>query len=187
MGMRLLMVLLVGSVCVVMAGAASCTVAEGRDAADSAIDFLCLLNANQSDYYFHRGQWTKAVAALDREIALNPTDLDPYSSAAWLLWSNGQVEEAMHYYDRMIAANPDDPEGYFTVGTYYQFHNRYAEALPWFEQALAHGLRSPERHMYGHTLEHLGRTADALAFWKKLAAEDPKDEVAKRQVARLSK
>ena len=188
MSRRLLIMLLLGG-CVLSAPAhtATCSVAEGRAAAQDAVDFLLSLTGNQADHYFHSGQWRQAVAMLDRQIELNPTDIDPYSSAAWLLWSNGRLDEAMHYYDRMIAASPADQEGYFIIGTYYyQFRRQYAEALTWYAQALDHGLKSPKRHMYGHTLEHLGRTADALAFWQKLHTEDPHDAVATREVERLT-
>ena len=64
---------------------------------------------------------------------------------------------------------------------------RYAEALPWLEKADALGVTSPHSHLLGHTLLKLGRRADALAFWQRLLAEDPKDEVARRQIDDLQK
>jgi hypothetical protein len=48
------------------------------------------------------------------------------------------------------------------------------------------GLPSPERRTYGHTLTRLGRNDDALAFWRKILADDPNDEVAKQQIEKLT-
>jgi len=187
MSRRLLAPLLFACCCLsIGAHAAVCTVAEARAAKQDAVEWLTYLTGNQVDHYFHLGKWNQAVAMLDRQIEITPADIDPYSSAAWLLWSNGRNDEAMRYYHRMIAADPNNPEGYFIIGTYYyQFRRQYADALGWYRLALDHGLQSPKRHMYGHTLEHLNRTADALAFWRQIAAEDPKDAVAARQITRL--
>ncbi len=55
------------------------------------------------------------------------------------------------------------------------------------QQAVALGLPSPQRHLLGHTLMKLGRTAEALAFWQKLLAEDPKDNVARNQIEAIKK
>ena len=158
-----------------------------RASAGDAVDFLVQLNEEVADEYFHSGEWDKAVAALDRVIVLQPKGLDAYANAAWLLWSTGKDADAMDHYHRMIAANPTDPEGYFIVGDMFFGRRRYAEALPWLEKAVSLGLTSPKRHMLGHTLLKLGRRADALAFWQRILADDPKDTVAQRQIEELQK
>ncbi len=158
-----------------------------RASAGDAVDFLVQLNEEVADHYFHSGEWEKAVAAFECVIALQPKGLDAYANAAWLLWSSGQDARAMDFYHRMVAANPTDPEGYFIVGEMFFGRKRYAEALPWVEKAVALGLTSPHRHLLGHTLLKVGRRADALAFWQRLLAEDPKDDVARRQIDDLQK
>jgi len=175
--------------CIVMplwAADAPMTIAEARRSTDDAIQFLVMLNDKTADAYFHTGEWEKAVVALDREVVLQPAGIEAYANAAWLLWSTGKDDAAMEFYQRMIAANPANPEAYFTVGGMFFNRRRYAEALPWLEKAVNLGLTGRERHVYGHCLRLLGRTADALAFWQKVLAEDPKDEVAKREIERLS-
>ena len=182
--MRMVLLLLVW--CCIMAPLrateAPLTPEAARAAAADAVDFLIQLNQEDADKYFHSGEWDKAVAALDRVIALQPTGLDAYANAAWLLWSTGHDDRAMDYYHRMVAANPTNPEGYFIVGEMFFGRRRYAEALPWLEKADALGVTAPHNHLLGHTLLKLGRRADALAFWQRLLAKDPKDEVVRRQI-----
>lgn len=162
------------------------TVDAARSSADDAVQLLVRLHEEIADQYFHSADWPKAVATLDQVITLEPTGIDAYASAAWLLWSSGKDDLAMDYYQRMIAANPTDPEGYFVVGSMFFSRRRYAEALPWLEKAIALGLHPPKSHLYGHALVYLGRTADALAFWQKQLADNPTDEVARREIPKLT-
>jgi len=152
-----------------------------------AVNFLIHLNEVVVDKYFHNGDWEKAVAAIDRVIALQPQGLEAYANAAWLLWSTGKDARAMDYYQRMVDANPKNPEGYFIVGSMFFGRRRYADALPWLEKAEGLGITSPHRHLLGHTLLKLGRNADALAFWQRVLAADAKDDVARRQIDELKK
>jgi len=171
-----------------LARAAPLTVEEARAASDRAVRLLLTVNQAFSDEYFHSGEWEKAVAALDRMIALRPDDVEPYTNAAWLLWSTNQVDRAMEYYSRMLENNPTDPAGYFTVGSYYYFTRRdYTAALPYLEKSIRFGAKPPESHLYGHCLEKLSKTAEALAFWQSLLTEHPDDEVAARQIEKLTR
>jgi tetratricopeptide (TPR) repeat protein len=145
------------------------------------------LNNDLAEQYFDNGAFDKSVAALDRVIVLDPSDIEPYATAAWLLWSSRHTQEAIAHYDRMIAANPDNPMGYFEYGFYYMRINRNEDAVKLLARAeQLGGLPSPQRHMYGHVLERLGRNAEALAFWRRVAVDDPKDTVAQQAIKRLT-
>jgi tetratricopeptide (TPR) repeat protein len=159
---------------------------EARRDAKATAGWLATLYERLADQHFHTGNWDDAVSALDRVIILKPVaGVDPYASAAWLLFSTGKMDEAMAMYQRMIEENPTDPDGYFELGMFYFRRHNYSEALAWFEKAVALGLPLPKRHMYGHTLSKLGRNADALAFWEQVLVEEPTNEVAQREVVRL--
>lgn len=162
------------------------TADEARASADAAIELLVQVNENIADHYFHQGVWDKAVAAFDRIIALRPHVVDSYANAAWLLWSAGKHDDAKRFYERLVTANPENPEAYFIVATYYMYRKEPQLALPWLQQAVEHGLDSPKRHLYGHALEQVGRTEDALAFWRRCLAEDPSDAVAQQQIGKLT-
>ena len=184
---RLMLVMLLAGVAG-LAQAAPLTAREAREAAGDAVAMLWTVNQAFVDEYFHTGEWEKAVVVNERLISLRPHDIDPYSNAAWLLWSTDQVERAMALYQRMLAANPDNPEGYYIIGHYFFFTRRdYAAALPYLENSIKHGATPPQNHLYGHCLAKLDRTADALAFWRQLLADYPDNGVAKNEIEKLTK
>ncbi len=161
------------------------TPAQARAISAECTDALVQLNQSLSDNYYHTGAFMQAVGVLERVTVLDPHLIDAYASAAWLAWSSKETARAQQIYDRMLAANPDSADAYFEVGVFNMRLKKDEEALRWFGEAIAHGLTGPRRHLYGHTLTRLGRTAEALAFWQKLAADDPADEVAKREAEKL--
>lgn len=164
----------------------ACTPAEARAMVADAVGQLCMLYDLQSARYFNDDEWPKAIAMFDQMIRLEPRNYEPYANAAWLLWSTGKHDRAMDYYQRMVAADPDNPETYYIVAAYYFTRRVYADSIPWLEKAIAHGLTSPKRHMYGHALRYLGRTQDALAFWRRVLAEEPEDTVAQKEIEKLT-
>ena len=164
------------------------TAAAARQSAADAVEMLIEVNQALADHYFHTGEWDNTVTALDRVITLRPTDVNAYANAAWLLWSTDKTDRALAFYRRMIENNPTNPEAYYIVGQYYFFTRRdYKEALPYLEQAVQFGITGVKRHLYGHCLKQLGRTADALAFWRQQLADDPTNDVAKKEIEKLEK
>ena len=161
--------------------------ATARALAGDARQSIDTLLLRAEDAAFHTpGEWTKAIADLNRSIELDPSGVERYADAAWLLWSSGNKAQAIDFYNRMIVANPKDPEAYFVYGFYYFQQKDYAQAVKWLETAEALGIKSPERHTYGHALTLSGRHDEALAFWRKVLADDPKDEVARRAIDELT-
>jgi len=155
--------------------------------AEDAAQFISTLLQRAADASFHTPAWSKTVRDLNRSLELDPVGVDRYADAAWLLWSSGKYDEALDFYHRMIMANPQNPEAFFELGWYYDNTLKNdTEAVKWLERAEALGLKSPKRHLYGHVLTRLGRTNEALAFWRKVLADDPKDEVAQRSIDELT-
>jgi tetratricopeptide (TPR) repeat protein len=163
------------------------TPAQARAEAAAAVQALMGYEAAAADGCFHTGNFAGAITILERSILLDPHSVEPYANAAWLAWSLGEKERALDLYQRMIAGNPDDPEGYLQFGIFYMRINDDANALRQLEMAIARGLTSPRRHIYGHILARTGRAADALAFWRRVLTEEPKNGVAQREVQRLEK
>ncbi len=162
------------------------TASDARASRDEAVAQLVEINNALGDHYFHTGAWDRTVAALERVIRLAPEAVDAYANAAWLLWSTNKTEQALAYYHRLIANNPDNPEAYYIFGQYYFTRKQYQEALPQLQRAVALGLTSPKRHVLGHCLVKLERPQDALAFWRRVLAEEPGNEVAAREINKLT-
>ncbi len=153
--------------------------------ANAAVKDLETLQQYSADRSFERGEWEKTVSTLDKSIVLNNEGVEKYAVAGWLLWSTGKHEEAINYYNKMILANPNNPDAYFEYGFYYFTQKNDQEAARWFQTAVALGLTSPKRHMYGHTLKRLGLKDEALKFWNKVLAEEPGNEIARKEVDKL--
>ncbi|HEY3379902.1 MAG TPA: tetratricopeptide repeat protein [Armatimonadota bacterium] len=168
------------------AHAESVTPETARALAASTEQTLVELNSVVVDQYFHQGQFEQCVTILNRVIELNPIGTDAYSTITWLLWSTGRSQEAIPYNARMVANNPTDPDAYFQVGVFYVRLKNDEEAVKWLAKAVELGLPSPQRHMYGLALTRLGRNAEALAFWQRVLADDPKDAIARREIDRLN-
>ena len=184
--MRVLLLLALPGMLAGIAGAAPLTAKEARDSAAQAVELILDINNTIAETYFHTGEWNKTVAALERVIALNPSDINAYANAAWLLWSSGNTDAAIALYQRMVEKNPSSSEAYYVYGSYHYFRRQWKEALPLLEQAVKLGVPSPKNHLYGHCLEKLERKQDALAFWRQLLTADPRDEVAKKQLDKLT-
>ena len=184
--MRVLLLLALPGMLAGIAGAAPLTAKEARDSAAQAVEMILDINQTIANTYFHTGEWNKTVAALERVIALNPSDINAYANAAWLLWSSGNTDAAIALYQRMVEKNPYSSEAYYVYGSYHYFRQQWKEALPLLEQAVKLGVAAPKNHLYGHCLEKLERKPDALTFWRQLLAADPKDEVAKKQIDKLT-
>jgi tetratricopeptide (TPR) repeat protein len=179
------LVLLLGIAGVALAADAPVTPAQARTVAEDCAEQVFRLNQSVADHYFHDGGFLQAVDVLERNFLLDPRDVETYASAAWLAWSGKDTDRAMRIYERMISANPDRATAYFEVGVFYMRTKRDAEAARWFADAVQRGLPSPQRHLYGHTLVRLGRTADAIAFWEMVLKENPNEAVAKRELEKL--
>jgi tetratricopeptide (TPR) repeat protein len=162
------------------------SVTDFRVRAAAMVRELIDINEAAGDALYHDGKWPESIVAWQRITALDPQGLDAYLNAALLLWSTGRNAEATEVRTRMIATNPKNPEAYFEVGLYYFNTRNDAEAVTWLAKAVELGLPSPKRHLYGHALNHLGRAADAQTFWQRLAKEDPADEVARRELDKLT-
>lgn len=164
---------------------ATLTPAQAREAAANAVDRLIELNNAASDHYFHSGEWDKAVLAIDRTLELDPTLVQMYATAAWLLRSSGKGQQALACLQRMVARNPESADAYFELGMYQVSTKNDADAVVAFARAVELGLPSPSRHMYGHALKRLGRVDEARAFWQKVLTEEPTNEVAQRELTKI--
>lgn len=124
----------------------------------------------KADEYFHDGHYEKAVHLQDRIIQLDPSDLEAYTVAAWLIWSLGREPEARRYLERCIAANPTAWASHHELGLH--LFERLGQAT----EALPHLLRAttlPSAPDLVHrTLAHAYYFAEqpslAVAVWQRL-------------------
>ena len=163
------------------------TPAEARALSADSEATIVDLNNEIADGYFHQGKFLQSVQVLERIIQLTPEGIEPYADAAWLLWSSGKTAEAIALYQQMLAANPSNANGYMEVGMFYVNRKHEAEALHYLAQAVQlGGLSREQRDLYGVILGRLGHTDDAVAFWRKVLADDQDDPIAQRELKHLT-
>ena len=143
------------------------------------------LFAEESDWWWHQGNYEQVIRCRETALFLDPTFVENYGLIAWLQWSMGHDAEAIRTLQRGISAVPTDPSVYFELGFHYFNTKRYVQAERYLRKAVDLGGDHLVRRMYAHCLEKLGRLDDALAVWKGLVESRPDDGTAKSNMERV--
>ena len=87
--------------------------------------------------YRERGDWTKALAELERATAIDPNDANAHVLLSTLLYYDGRPEEGLERMKIAIRLNPHHPTNYvFHLGQAYYILKRYDEAIETFKTGL---------------------------------------------------
>lgn len=130
---------------------------------------------NQTDDYWHDGDYPRIVA-LDRVITqADPQFLEAYSNGGWLMDSLGRTGDAESYYKLGIANNPRSAYAYWNLGFFYFNTTKdYAKAARAFEQDTQQPDASlNDWKMRGHAQEKAGQWDKAVATWRTIKAKWP--------------
>ncbi len=143
----------------------------------------------QSDVKFHAGDYMGAVALHRRIVALEPTDVESYSVASWLLWSSGKKDDALNFVQNGLKANPKDAEMWDAAGQHYNLQKLALKAETAFGKAIELAPKGKAdmmlRRRYGHAAQEAGHLAKSITIWSALVADFPKDAVNKNNLARV--
>lgn len=130
---------------------------------------------NQTDNYWHDGDYPRIVA-LDRVITqADPQFLEAYSNGGWLMDSLGRTGDAEAYYKLGITNNPHAAYAYWNLGFFYFNTTKdYAKAA----HAFVMDTRQPDADlndwkMRGHAQEKAGQWDQAVATWHTIKTKWP--------------
>ncbi len=130
---------------------------------------------NQTDEYWHDGDYPRIVA-LDRVITqADPQFLEAYSNGGWIMDSLGRTGDAEAYYKLGITNNPHAAYAYWNLGFFYFNTTKdYAKAAHAFEM----DTRQPDADlndwkMRGHAEEKARQWDKAVATWRTIKAKWP--------------
>lgn len=142
----------------------------------------------QSDVAFHDGNYEEAVAIHRAIVAYDPTDVESYSVAAWLLWSLGKGPDAIAFLNQGLKANPKDPEMWDATGQNYDLQKKFAEAKAAYAKAVE--LAGPKvdqmmRRRLAHASEKAGDLKGSIQTWQALVHDYPTEVVDKNNLARV--
>lgn len=153
--------------------------------AESAWDSASRALIQESDWWWHAGNYNQVNRCLEAVIFLNPKDVESYSVVAWLQWSMGNDEEAIHTLDRCIANNPENPRAYFELGFHYTRTKRWAAAEGPLRKCVELKGNLQMHKSYAHCLEKLGKLDECLQVWKMLKEKYPNDPVIENNYKRV--
>lgn len=144
----------------------------------------------KSDEAFHAGDYERAVGCHRAIVALDPTDVESYSVASWLLWSMGKGAEAVGFIERGLKANPKSPEMWDAAGQHFDLQKRFADSQNAYAKAVElSGKDAPQmlRRRYAHAAQHAGDLNTSIAVWRALVTDFPNEAVNKSNLARVEK
>jgi len=141
----------------------------------------------QADEHFHDGEYWEVIRCHRRLIAMDPTFIESYTNAAWLLWSLERESAALALLKRGCERNPEASQLHFDLGFYHFQGGRYALAAENFQRAADAGCQPTFRHMLAHALERSGNLTGSLREWEALQKLEPDSPVVSRQLARVKK
>jgi tetratricopeptide (TPR) repeat protein len=146
----------------------------------------------QSDKAFHAGNYPRAVNFHRQIVAIDPTDVESYSNAAWLLWSMGKGNDALAFLQKGIKANPKKAEMWEALGNHYgSFLKRPHEAQVAYTRAVQYSPRGANiqllRRRLAHAAEGAGDLQTSIATWRALVRDYPNIPVNRNNLARVEK
>jgi serine/threonine protein kinase/Flp pilus assembly protein TadD len=86
----------------------------------------------------------RALAAIDRSLALNPTDSRGLYLGAAVLWDRKEQAKADEWIRRAVQSDPTNPLMLYNVGCFYAIAGKTALALDHLESAMELGMRNVE-------------------------------------------
>jgi tetratricopeptide (TPR) repeat protein len=146
----------------------------------------------QSDKAFHDGNYPRAISFHRQIVAIDPTDVEAYSNAAWLLWSMGKGNDALAFLQKGIKANPKNADMWEAVGNHHgSFLKRHREAQVAYTRALEFSPAGANTQMLrrrlAHAAEGAGDLQTSLATWRALVRDYPNIPVNRNNLARVEK
>jgi tetratricopeptide (TPR) repeat protein len=142
----------------------------------------------QSDKAFHDGDYKTAIGFHRQIVALDPSDVESYSVAAWLIWSLGDGRAATEHLFKGVKANPKSAAAWNALGENYDLQQHPRPAMKSYAQALKLSPAKANTELLRRRLAHAARRAGdlptSIATWQSLVRDYP-SEVNKRNLKRV--
>ncbi len=142
---------------------------EANSAAQRAVDLDGKLSAAWTAFaavrYYLSFDFTASMLALEKAIALNPSDARARTHYSWQLGEAGQTREALEWAEQAILLDPLSPNVRTTAGQAYYLNRQFEEARVEFQKLLDMDPDSPTWRFYlGWVLEQQGKYDEAIAL-----------------------
>lgn len=151
-------------------------------------DALTVRLKEQADYWFEKGDFPRAIAALSVLFNLNPHGYEEATDLGWMLENVQRLDEALAVYVRYTRENPDDPDRGLPEADFYFRQKLYSRVPALLESGVATKRAHPNSYrVLAHAYDRMGRFRDSLRIWDLLVADHPEDAAAKVNRDRVAK
>ena len=163
--------------CLGVTGQAAPSAAQQQVQANGIVSGVVDTLWNQTDTYWHGGDYPRIVA-LDRIITeADPQFLEAYSTGGWLMDSLGRTQDAEAYYTLGTRNNPHAEYAYWNLGFFY-FGT--AHDYPAAARAFRLAVQQPDADLHdwkmlAHSYEKAGQWDTAVETWQQIRARYPHD------------
>lgn len=130
---------------------------------------------DQTDEWFHHGDYLRSVQAYRMAIAYDPDDFQSYFLGAWLLWSAEQNDESRKMFLEAVRTHPNSYEPYMELGFHWSGRRDYKQAALWLFHACRLGAPVEAWKTLAHSYEKLGELETALRVMQYAREIDPYD------------
>jgi len=117
-----------------------------------------------AEAYLGSRQNDLAIAALNKQIEINPYDEFAYNALGRAYWQERKYDDAVTAFRKQLEISPLDKFAHANLGTMYSEWRKYAEAAPELEKAVTLTPGNPELQVsLGDAYLNLGQDDKALA------------------------
>ena len=130
----------------------------------------------ETDHYWHEGDYNRIIGLIRPIVEVDPTFVDAYSSAAWLMWSQGDTAAADTFLQYGITKAPTAQKGEINYEFGWHLFNtkRYAQALPYLKKATDANVSFVTAYTtLGHCYRQLKRYDDSIKTWQTVIKKFP--------------
>ena len=139
-----------------------------------ALSTEILILFNQGVLYQNQRETSKAIAAYQRVLELDPAYFEAYNNMGLLYQEIGDFDRAILAYQKSIEINPGYEKALNNLGILYYLKDRYEEALECFQKAIAVRPENLESYLnLGILFKKQGQWDKALDSFQKALTIDP--------------
>jgi tetratricopeptide (TPR) repeat protein len=170
------------------ARAAAPSAAQSRATVEGVLSMIIDHVWEHGDQYWHDGRYTDRIATDRLVIQMEPSFLEPYSTAGWLLENTGKDDEALEIYRRATQVGPNEWKTWHELGTFHWQRKNYSEAIRVYERAVTkRGAPIFVWKQLAHCYEKSGQLQKALGTWNKIKEIAPSEPATAGNMARIQR
>jgi type IV pilus biogenesis/stability protein PilW len=133
-----------------------------------------LTHFNLGVQFYNQRQFSKAIQAYQKVIALDPTYIEAYNNLGIIYQEIGDFDRAFEAFQKSIEINPQYEKGHNNLGILFYLKGRNEEALEAFQKALAINPNNIESHInLGVLFKKQGQLDKAIESYQKALDINP--------------